>query len=165
MKKIVGAVVLTFTLPIVAFVIFIYYVLYTWEMENQGEFRDYDKGVTIEVNNLSNQDLSNLIFSYSASYEVFEEVGTIKSLKAGESAQITGSSKEIKSSDTSLYLHYYIDNGGKAEESLAYYKTREPSKAVVVLTIHEVEPIGFLKFEFSGYDGWSRYGPIKVNYE
>ena len=165
LKKIVGAVVRTFTLPIIALLIFIYYVLYTWEVESQGEFKDYEKGVTIEVNNLSNQSLPDLIFSYSVNQTDFQEFGTIKSLKAGESAQITGSSKEIKSSDTSLYLHYYIDNGGKAEESLAYYKTREPSKAVVVLTIHEVEPIGFLKFEFSGYDGWSRYGPIKVNYE
>ena len=164
-KRIALALTLTFILPIAAFIIFIYSVLYFWETESQGEFKDYDRGVTIEVNNLSNQDLSNLIFSYSATHGVYDEVGTIKNLKAGESAQITGSSKEIKSSDTSLYLHYYIDNSGKAEESLAYYKTREPSKAVVVLTIHEVEPIGFLKFEFSGYDGWSRYGPIKVNYE
>ena len=165
LKKIVGAVVLTFTLPIAAILIFIYYVLYTWEMENQGEFKDYDRGVTIEVNNLSSHSLPDLIFSYSVNQMDFQEVGTIKSLKAGGSAQITGRSKEIRSSDTSLYLHYYIENGDKAEVSLAYYNTRQPPKAVAVLTIQEVEPTGFLKFEFSGYNGWSRYGPTKAYYE
>jgi len=142
----------------------IYLLFYAWEMKDQGKYRKYDKGVTIEVNNLSNQSLPELIFSYSVNQTDFKEVGTIQSLKAGELSQISGSSKEIKSSDTSLYLHYYIDNGGKALDSLAYFSTAEPSKAVIVLNIHEVNPHGFLKYEKMGYDGWSQFGVEEINY-
>ena len=155
---------LLIALPIVSFVLFIYYFLFIWEIEDLGEYRNYDKGVTIEVNNLSNQSLPDLIFSYSVNQTDFKEVGTIKSLNAGESTQITGSSKEIKSSDTSLYLHYYIDNSGKAVNSLAYFYTKEPTKAVVILNIYEVKLHGLLNFEYRGYNGWSKYGPDEINY-
>lgn len=151
-------------LAIVMNVICVYLFFYFWEMKAQGEYRKYDKGVTIEVNNLSNQSLPDLLFSYSVNQTDFIEVGTIKNLKAGETTQITGSSNEIKSSDTSLYLHYYIDNGGKAADSLAYFYTAEPTKAVIVLNIHEVNPHGFLKYEYRGYNGWDQYGPDKINY-
>ncbi|MGE7979187.1 hypothetical protein [Psychrobacillus sp. NPDC093200] len=151
-------------LAVVMNVICVYLFFYIWEMIDQGEYRKYDNGVTIEVNNFSDQNLSDLIFSYSVNQLDFKEVGMIKSLKAGESTQITGSSKEIKSSDTSLYLHYYIDNGGKAVNSLAYFYTVEPKKAVIVLDIHEVKPHGFLKFEYRGYNGWTQYGPDEINY-
>ncbi len=78
-------------------------------MKVQGEYRKYDSGVTIEVNNLSNKALPDLKFLYSNS----TEVGTVKSLEPGGTAKITGNSKEIKGSDISLYLNYYIENGGK----------------------------------------------------
>lgn len=145
-------------------VICVYLFFYIWEMIDQGEYRKYDNGVTIEVNNLSNQSLSDLIFSYNVNQSDFKEVGTITSLEAGETTLITSSSKEIKSSDISLYFQYYIDNGGKAVNSVAYFYTVKTKKAVIVLDIHEVKPHGFLKFEYRGYNGWDQYGPEEINY-
>ncbi|MFB5089777.1 hypothetical protein PGC35_21810 [Psychrobacillus sp. PGGUH221] len=101
MKKRYIALLIAFA--IVMKVICVYLFFFFWEMKVQGEYRKYDKGVTIEVNNLSNQSLPDLIFSYSVNQTDFKEVGTIKSLKAGETTQITGCSEEIISSDTSLY--------------------------------------------------------------
>ncbi|MER2172603.1 MAG: hypothetical protein ABS938_18460 [Psychrobacillus psychrodurans] len=159
-----GYIALLITLAVVMNVICVWLFFTLGEMIAQGEYRKYNKGVTIEVNNLSNQSLPDLIFSYSVNQTDFKEVGTIKNLKAGEKTQITGSSKEIKTSDTSLYLHYYINNGGKAVNSLAYFYTAEPRKAVIVLNIYEVKPHGFLKYEYRGYSGWDQYGPDKINY-
>ena len=68
----------------------IYLLFYLLEWSLQGEYMKYDSGITIEVNNLSNQHLPDLKFSYSGNQT--EEIGTIKSLKPGKTAKITGSS-------------------------------------------------------------------------
>ncbi|MDF2066645.1 hypothetical protein [Bacillus sp. Cr_A10] len=123
-------------------------------------YKKYDSGITIEVNNLSNQHLPDLKFSYSGNPE---EIGTIKSLKPGKTAKITGSSKEIDSSDISMYLHYYINNGGKKEDSMIYFSLMQPSKAVVILDIKEVDAHGFLKYKKRGFDGLWKFGPEEIN--
>jgi len=128
----------------------------------QGEYRNYEQGVTIEVNNLSNQSLPSLKFSYSVNQSEFKEVGTIENLNAGDTAQITGSSKGVNTSDTSLYLHYYIDNGGKVENHMIYFDLMQPIKAVVILDIKEVDVHGFLIYEKRGFDGLSDFGPEEI---
>ena len=123
------------------------------------EYKKYDKGITIEVNNLSNQIINDLQFSHSVSQSDFTELGTINSLEPGQTGKITGSSKELKTSDISVYLHYYIEDGVKKEDSLLYFYTKQPTKAVAILNIYEVNSQGYLKYELSGYNGWSQFGP------
>lgn len=153
---------LLIALAIVMNVIVLYLFFLFLEMKNQGEYWKYDKGVTIEVNNLSNQSLPNLIFSYSVNKTDYKEVGTIKSLNAGESTQITGSSEEINTGDLSLYLQYYINNGGKKLDSIVYFNIMKPRKAVAVIDIIEVDANGFLKYEMKGFDGLWEFGPEEI---
>ncbi len=52
----------------------------------------------------------------------------------------------------------------KKEDSIAYFNISEPTKVVVILDIHEVvDPLGFLKYEYRGFDGWWQYGPEEIN--
>ncbi|NME06546.1 hypothetical protein [Psychrobacillus sp. BL-248-WT-3] len=122
------------------------------------EYKKYDKGITIEVNNLSNQSLPDLTFSHNGNRD-FVELGTIKSLGPGETGKITSSTKELKTNDVSVYLHYYIEDGEKKEDSILYFYTRQPTKAVAIINIYEVNSQGYLKYELSGYNGWSQFGP------
>lgn len=60
------------------FLMFIY-LLFFYD-DSPDEYKKYDRGVTIEVNNMSNQTLPKLNFLYTDDIEV----GTIKDLKPGK---------------------------------------------------------------------------------
>ena len=62
-----------------------------------------------------------------------------------------------------MYLHYFINNGGNKEDSMIYFNLMQPSKAVVILDIKEVDAHGFLKYEKRGFDGWWKFGPEEFN--
>ncbi|MFJ5770128.1 hypothetical protein [Psychrobacillus sp. NPDC093180] len=130
--------------------------------ETPDEYKKYDKGITIEVNNLSNKILPDLKFSYSGNRSDFTELETIKSLEPGSTGRYTGSTKDLKTSDISVYLHYNNENGETKEDSLLYFYTKQPIKAVAVLNIYEVNPQGYLQYELTGYNGWSKFGPEEI---
>ncbi|MBD7942542.1 hypothetical protein H9650_00265 [Psychrobacillus sp. Sa2BUA9] len=135
------------------FLMFIY-LLFFYD-DSPDEYKKYDRGVTIEVNNMSNQTLPELNFLYTDDIEV----GTIKDLKPGETIKLSGSSKEIKFSDVSLYLNYCINNGEKKVDSLAYMYYKKPYKVVVIINVIGIDKNGLLEYEWKGYNDWSKFGP------
>lgn len=154
---------LLIALAIVMNVIVLYLFFLFLEMKNQGEYWKYDKGVTIEVNNLSNQTLTDLNFSYSSDKIDFKDIGTIKELKPEETAKITGSSQEINTGDLSIYLQYYTNDGEKKVDSIVYFDIMKPRKVVAVIDIIGVDSNGFLKYKMKGFDGLSEFGPEEID--
>lgn len=145
------------------FIIFPIYFLF-FKDYSPDEYKKYDKGITIEVNNFTDQILPDLTFLHNGNRD-FVELGTIKSLGPGETGKITSSTKELKTNDVSVYLHYYIEDGEKKEDSILYFYTRQPTKAVAILNIYEVNSQGYLKYKLSGYNDWSKFGPEDINEE
>lgn len=149
---------LILTILVTLFIILPIYLLFFLD-GSPDEYKKYDKGVTIEVNNFSDQSLPDLQFSYSGNMIDYTELGTIKSLGPGKTGKINGSTKEMKTNDISVYLHYYIEDSEQKEDSILYFYTRQPPKAVAILNIYEVDSKGYLKYELSSYNGWSKFGP------
>ena len=88
----------------------------------QGEFFQYDNGVTIEVYNSSKQEITdlNFFFSFFSNYDVLQDLGNIDKLEPGETTSIY--SRRINGTDNNGKLLFrakgYEDVGGQFEYDL-----------------------------------------------
>ncbi|MEK5146733.1 hypothetical protein MKX53_06800 [Psychrobacillus sp. FSL K6-4615] len=124
----------------------------------QGEYKKYNSGVTIEVNNLNNESISNLKFTYGhAENFEFKEIGLIKHIEVGKTATLTGSSKDIYPNDLSMYMHYNLENGEKKSDALAYFSIQKPRKVVVIIDINQVGDMGEIGYKIKGFDGLGEF--------
>lgn len=100
----------------------------------QGEFYKYDNGVTIMVNNSSKQEITdlNFYFSFSSTYDVYQDLGNIDKLDPGETTSIYSRHINETGNDRSLYFQYPINKTEKQVDSLAYVPSYKPSKVVVI---------------------------------
>lgn len=121
----------------------------------QGEFITYDDGITVEVNNKSNQPTPNLKFTlgYSENPD-FQNIGVIKPLKSEKSEKLTNNIKTANA-DLSLYIEYKLKNGKTKKEDLFYSPAATPQKIVAKIDITEIDKNGKIKFNYKGYDGAS----------
>ncbi|MED3572727.1 hypothetical protein [Cytobacillus praedii] len=135
-----------------------YGISYFIMIDTQGEYRKYDTGVTIEVKNSSQQDISNLKFSFGHLLDInFQEIGEIKQLKPGQSSKLTGKSMDLSSSDLSMYMQYYLKDGEtKVENSIFYLDTINPKKVVALIDITKVDDEGNLLLNVEGYNGFTQ---------
>ncbi|MED3552643.1 hypothetical protein [Cytobacillus praedii] len=136
----------------------LYGISYFIMIGTQGEYRKYDTGVTIEVKNLSQQDISNLKFSFGHLLDInFQEIGEINQLKPGQSSKLTSKSMDLSSSDLSMYMQYYLKDGEtKVENSIFYLDTINPQKVVALIDIAKVDDEGNLLINIEGYNSFTQ---------
>lgn len=119
----------------------------------QGEFFKYDNGVTIVVNNSSEQEVTDLNFFFSFStYEVHQDLGHIDKLEPGETTSIYSRHINGTGNDRSLYLQYPFNKTERQVDSLAYVASNKPSKVVVILEITGTDHNDKLLFRVKGYE-------------
>ena len=127
-------------------------------IDTQGEYRKYDTGVTIEVKNSSQQDISNLKFSFGHTQDInFLEIGEIKQLEPGQSSKLTSKSINLSNSDLSMYMQYHLKDGEtKIENSIFYMDSINPKKVVALVDITKVDDEGNLLLNIEGYNGFTQ---------
>lgn len=120
----------------------------------QGEFFQYDNGVTIEVYNSSKQEIKdlNFFFSFYSNYDVLQDLGNIDKLEPGETTSIYSRHINGTGNDRSLYFQYHINKFEKQVDSLAYVASNKPSKVVVIIEITGTDNNGKLLFRAKGYE-------------
>ena len=139
---------------VASFFIILYGFYYLIIRVGQGEFYKYDNGVTIMVNNSSKQEITdlNFYFSFSSTYDVYQDLGNIYKLDPGETTSIYSRHINGTGNDRSLYFQYPINKTEKQVDSLAYVPSYKPSKVVVILEITGTDNNGKLLFRVKGYE-------------
>ena len=129
---------------------FYFLIIRSW----QGEFFQYDNGVTIKVYNSSEQEITdlNFFFSFHSNYDVLQDLGNIDKLEPGETTSIYSRHINGIGSDRSLYFQYPIKKFEKQVDSLAYVASNKPSKVVVIIEITGTDNNGKLLFKAKGYE-------------
>lgn len=119
----------------------------------QGEFFQYDNGVTIEVYNSSKQEITdlNFFFSFYSNYDILQDLGNIDKLEPGETTSIYRPHIIGTGNDRSLYFQYPIKKSEKQVDSLAYVASNKPSKVVVIIEITGTDNNGKLLFRAKGF--------------
>ncbi|MBP2242365.1 hypothetical protein J2Z40_002939 [Cytobacillus eiseniae] len=126
---------------------------------DQGKFKKYDKGVTIEVKNSSEENITNLTFSFGYLENIhFQELGEIKQIKPGQTLKLTSKSIQRTNADLSMYLQYQLaDSKTIIKDSLVYLDIKSPRKVVVLVDITKVDDEGNLFYTYDGYNGFTQY--------
>ncbi|WP_216598643.1 hypothetical protein [Psychrobacillus sp. FJAT-21963] len=128
---------------------FYYLIIRSW----QGEFFQYDNGVTIEVYNSSKQEITDLNFYFSFyKTHVHQNLGNINKLEPGETTILYSHQIKDVGNDRSLYLQYPLNKNKTDVVSLAYVPSYKPSKIVVVLEITGTDNYGKHLFRLKGFD-------------
>lgn len=141
-------------------IILTYGCLFLLAALNQGEYWKYENGVTIEVNNSTKKNISNIKFTYGfAENSEFQEIGTITNLKSRTSSILNHNTNELNNvinnsnNDISIYMHYSLEDGKKIKESIVYFNIYRPSKVVALIDITKIDKNGSIDFKLKGFDG------------
>ncbi|ALC85149.1 hypothetical protein AM499_04460 [Bacillus sp. FJAT-22090] len=128
-------------------------------LQEPDVYQNYEKGVTIEINNLSGSDLANLNFSYGYVEDTdtfYKEIGNIERLKPGNTSIIkTKKNKNLnnRGRDTSIYMNYKLLNGFEINENLVYFNPPQPDKIVLIININQIDSYGNIDYDIRGFDG------------
>jgi len=125
----------------------------------QGEFRKYKEGITIEIKNSSNELISNINFNFGFQENTeLQEIGFINRVEPGKTYELhTTNSITEKVTDLSMYMSYELKNGDKKVESISYLYYKQPKKVVVIIDIERKDEKGNLNFNAKGYNGSTPY--------
>ncbi|ALC82867.1 MULTISPECIES: hypothetical protein [Bacillus] len=140
----------------IAIVIILGYVLlFLLAVAQEGEFIKYDDGVTIKVNNTSNQPTPKIKFTlgYSENPD-FQDIGEITPLDSENAAKIRNDDIKTANDDLSLYIEYKLKNGDTKKEDLFYSPAAVPQKIVAVIDITDIDKYGDIKLKYKGFDGF-----------
>lgn len=133
---------------------FYYLIIRSW----QGEFFQYDNGVTIEVYNSSKQEITDLNFYFSFyRTHVHQNLGNINKLEPGETTILYSNQINDVGNDRSLYLQYPLNKNKKDVVSIAYVPSYKPSKVVVILEITGTDNKGKYLFRLKGFDDLGQF--------
>ncbi|WP_419393421.1 hypothetical protein [Cytobacillus praedii] len=144
---------------ITSFFLILYGFYYLIIRGGQGEFSKYDKGVTIEVKNSSEHNISNLNFSFGHLDDInFQRLGEIKQLQPGKTFKLTSKSINPSNADLSVYMQYHLKDGDtRIENSIGYFDIKYPNKVVVLVDITKVDDEGNLFLNYKGYNSFTQY--------
>ncbi|WP_313802055.1 hypothetical protein [Cytobacillus sp.] len=139
---------------IISFFLILFGFYYLIIRVGQGEFYKYENGVTIEIDNLSKQEITdlNFFFSFDPTYDVHQGLGSVNKLEPGETTRIYSRHINGAGSDRSLYLQYPINKIETHVETLAYLPSYRPSKVVVLLDVTGIDNKGKLLFRVRGFE-------------
>lgn len=133
---------------------FYYLIIRSW----QGEFFQYDNGVTIEVYNSSKQEITDLNFYFSFyRTHIHQNLGNINKLEPGETTILYSNQINDVGNDRSLYLQYPLNKNKKDVVSIAYVPSYKPSKVVVILEITGTDNKGKILFRLKGFDDLGQF--------
>ena len=114
--------------------------------------------MTIEIEDSSDQNISNLKFSFGYLENIeFQELGDINQLKPGESSKLYIKSINPTDADLSMYMRYHLKNGEQNIESLAYLDFKNPIKVVVLADITKVDDYGYLFINYKGFNSFTQF--------
>ncbi|ALC85199.1 hypothetical protein AM499_04730 [Bacillus sp. FJAT-22090] len=120
-------------------------------------YKNYEEGVTIEINNLSGSDLANLNFSYGyAENTAYKEIGNIERFKPENTSIIKTKKNKILNNegrDISIYMNYKLLNGFEIQENLLYFNPPQPNKIVLIIDIKQIDNYGNIEYDIRGFDG------------
>ena len=139
---------------LISFVLFVWGALYLNERLFQGEYYHYEDGVTIEVTNSSDEELTNLSFIINP---LFQDLGSIRSLEPKESISLYTPAINKVGNDRSLYLKYLNNQMREEQVSLAYLASYNPIKIVVILDITGKDHMGRFLYRVKGFDDVSHF--------
>ena len=132
-------------------VISVFYNLLRWT--KQGEFLNYDDGVTIKIYNSSKEVITSLNFYFAFDgNHVYQDLGTINLLGPEETSSLYNHQIKGTGNDRSLYLHNPINKTETKFESLVYIPSNKSSKVVLILEITGTDSKGRLLFRARGYE-------------
>ncbi|MGG3621962.1 hypothetical protein ABES25_00035 [Bacillus gobiensis] len=130
-----------------------YVLLFLFAVSQEGEFINYDDGVTIEVNNTSNQPTPKIKFTLGYS-EIpdFQDIGEITPLDSEKATKIRNNDIKTANDDLSLYIEYKLKNGDTKKEDLFYSPAAVPQKIVAKIDITDIDKIGNIRYTYTGYN-------------
>ncbi|WP_313891619.1 hypothetical protein [Psychrobacillus sp.] len=126
-------------------------------LQEPDEYKGYEEGITIVVNNLSGSNIESLNFSYGFAEDPhYKEIDIIENLIPGDTSTIKiKKAKELKSEtrDTSIYMNYKLLSDFEVNENLIYFTPPQPDKIVVIIDIEQIDSDGNVKYNIKGFDG------------
>lgn len=127
-------------------------------LDRQGEYRDFEDGVTIEIINSSNTPVNNLNFFFGFSEDrIVEELGNIEKLGPSEKAIFHQPLQNNTYYEHNLFMKLAKDNNQIQVNRLVNIALPTTSKVVVMINITGLNNEGNLLYKLNGFDGFNQF--------